>query len=92
MNRIYQEATYPRLVWQDGNALLDASEMERLMRMSGETYIGIPPSEPVMANVYDTQGALAAFRLAFPNHSFYGVGPDYPPPFEPIDIREEVVY
>lgn len=92
MNRIYQETDYPRLVWQDGTAFLDESEMDRLARVFGEEYLGPEPSEPIVAEPNEPRGALAAFQLAFPNHSFNGVGPDYPPPFAPTNIEEEVIH
>lgn len=91
MNEIFQDIEPPRLVWHNTHPILDQNEMSRLINILGEEFVGEPPSEPVIAGLNDPLEALAAFRLAFPAQSFYGVGPDFDPPFAAIDITEEIV-
>lgn len=91
MNKIYQNPDSPRLVWDNGNPILTDAEMRRWIGVAGETYVGAPPIEPIATGLSKPEEVIACFRLAFPLEEFYGIGPDFDPPFKPVDETDEIV-
>lgn len=80
-----------RLVWQDGVAFCTDEELSMVITVQGEYFYPPIPQEAVMATITNPAGALASFRLAYPDKNWIGVGPDFPPEDQDLEFGKSGV-